>query len=144
MATAKVFDLKEFAKEGAAKTEGNKVQKMDMLSSDGLRVRAVVSTKGEWPLKVEKEQHVFIVLSGTITFEVAPVREGKPVREKAQKHRLSAGQAIRIPANMAHGGVVSSSRTPALAAEVLNAEALARSSRPLRKLRTQTSPKSAR
>ncbi len=118
MARTKVIDLNELNTASASLAE-NKVKKLDLLSGKDLRVRAVSSRSGSWPMTVQPEQHVFIVLQGSITFEVAPVRDGQPMAAKAEQHTLKAGQAIIIPPNMAHGGSVKAGRVPAMAAEVM-------------------------
>ena len=121
MPLSKVLDLKEFFSE-ANQLKPNDVANLDLIAEGNLRSRIVVSKEGTWPLSVQPEQHIFVVLEGTLSFDIAPAHEGEPDLTKVEHHELSAGQAIVIPPNLAHGGSVV--RGPAMACEVTHFMAL--------------------
>jgi mannose-6-phosphate isomerase-like protein (cupin superfamily) len=107
MAGVKVVNLEGLVSRARGLGE-NEVATEDLLVRSKLRVRVVASRKGSWPIAPQAEEHVFVVLRGRITFDVAPVLRGKPVLDKVKSYTIGPGQAIVLPPNTAHGGRVSS------------------------------------
>jgi len=121
MPLSKVIDLKRFLSE-ADQLKTNDVANLDLIAEGQLRSRIVVSKEGSWPLSVQPEEHIFVVLEGTLSFDIAPAHKGEPDLTKLEHHVLGVGEAIVIPANMAHGGSVV--RGPAMTCEVTHFTAL--------------------
>ena len=90
---AQIFDL-------ASQTDwtglgDGEVRVIPLLQYDnGVRVRLVVSRRGEWPKHVEERAELYVVIRG----EVIHVAEGE--------HRVQAGQAILLAPGEPHGARV--------------------------------------
>jgi quercetin dioxygenase-like cupin family protein len=90
---AQIFDLASQI-DWTALDEGE-VRVIPLLQYDnGVRVRLVVSRRGQWPKHVESQAELYVVMRG----EVIHVTE--------REHRVRAGQAILLAAGEPHGARV--------------------------------------